>query len=707
MRLACAVLMATCLGSVLPPCFGAEAQRIAWPMPYDASMPGLLAADDLLDAPAGKRGRVEIRDGHLYTGDRRLRLWGVNVCFSGIFATHAEADFIADRLARFGVNAVRFHGIDRGVFPAGVFADEKWETLSPEALERLDYFIARLKERGIYSNINLQVTRRWSRVHKWEDAEKLNVFDKILNLFHPELIAAQKRFATDLLTHKNPYTGLRYADDPAVCMVEIINEDTFFRWDGQQVLRNLPPAYGKILDGLWNRWLAEKYPDRRQLEQAWGAGGLADSEDPSAATVLRWGRTSSKSAARVQDWHDFLQTTEQRYFLDMLRHLKEEVGVQAPITGTFAFGPLGAYTQSHFELVDSHAYFDHPKYIGGADFTTDKWTVLNVPQASRPDGSALHRLAVMRAEGKPFTVSEFNHCAPNEYAADAIPMVASFASLHDWDGVFLYSYKESGPLAKDRVWGFFGLEGNPTKMGLMSLGSRLFLGDAMRDQRNAPPLVVEMPRRLLLQGTARYYYQMNELMTHVRGVPWQDVIQSPFSVRFSDHPAELPPVRTPQPGQPRLPIRWTVEQGAGAYVAGAGPDLKDSAWVFAGSPKALSLPTGYLHSLDMPFASIMVVPAPDSEGRRRWLISACGRVDNPDMVWDEARRTVTEWGKGPARIEAVHGVLRFPSSVKIDLRALTPSGEAGAAVPAAPAGAWQLFDLSTAPSLWYEASEVR
>ena len=31
-----------------------------------------------------------------------------------------------------------------------------------------------------------------------------------------------------LLTHKNPYTGLRYVEDPALAIVETHNEDCIF-----------------------------------------------------------------------------------------------------------------------------------------------------------------------------------------------------------------------------------------------------------------------------------------------------------------------------------------------------------------------------------------------------------------------------------------------------------------------------------------------
>jgi hypothetical protein len=41
--------------------------------------------------------------------------------------------------------------------------------------------------------------------------------------------------------------------------------------------------------------------------------------------------------------------------------------------------------------------------------------------------------------GKPYTVSEVNHPFPNEYACEGIPILAAYAALHDWDGIFWYT----------------------------------------------------------------------------------------------------------------------------------------------------------------------------------------------------------------------------------------------------------------------------
>src|SRR6266568_4176140 len=218
-----------------------------FPISYTPDTPGLLDCSDLLPKPAGKLGPITPHDGHFFSGDKRIRFWGVNIAFGGNFPAHQEADKLAARLSNFGINAVRFHHMDMSLYPTGIFADQSLTKLSDEALDHLDYFIAALKKEGVYSNINLHVSRQYARPHKWENADKLENYDKIVDIFHPELIDANKQYARDLLAHVNKYTNTRLADEPAVCMVEINNEDTIFFWGGAQKLAALPQPYSGIL----------------------------------------------------------------------------------------------------------------------------------------------------------------------------------------------------------------------------------------------------------------------------------------------------------------------------------------------------------------------------------------------------------------------------------------------------------------------------
>ncbi|MCP4609267.1 MAG: cellulase family glycosylhydrolase [Planctomycetes bacterium] len=218
--------------------------------------------------------RLQARDGHFYRSGERVRLWGVNLSFGANMPKHEDAPYIAARLAAAGVNSVRCHHMDTARWPRGLWNAEDGKTISPEALDRLDFFIDQLARHGIYVNINLHVGRVHSEYLGLPKANRQ--YDKISNIFTPALIDAQKQFARQLLIHVNPYRKVRYADDPAVAFVEITNENSFFMWANEETLRTLPPYYADILQKKYNDWLKKRYGSDEKLRRIWseGAGPL-------------------------------------------------------------------------------------------------------------------------------------------------------------------------------------------------------------------------------------------------------------------------------------------------------------------------------------------------------------------------------------------------------------------------------------------------
>jgi glycosidase len=63
----------------------------------------------------------------------------------------------------------------------------------------------------------------------------------------------------------------------------------------------------------------------------------------------------------------------------------------------------------------------------------------NIALVNTPGGT-LTGLAARRVAGKPYTVSEYNHPAPNQYVAEGFPMIAAFGAFQGWDGVFSFDY---------------------------------------------------------------------------------------------------------------------------------------------------------------------------------------------------------------------------------------------------------------------------
>ncbi|MCD6395657.1 MAG: carbohydrate binding domain-containing protein [Planctomycetes bacterium] len=216
----------------------------------------------------GEQDRVTVKDGHFSAAGERIRFWGVNLSFGANLPGHKDAEEIARRLAAAGINSVRCHHMDSARWPRGWWNAADGKTIEPEAFDRLDYFIDQLAKNGVYVDLNLHVGREHSRYIGLPTANRK--YDKISNIFTPAIIEAQKGFARQVLGHVNKYRNVTYARDPAIAIVEITNENSFFMWSAEETLRTLPDYYAKILQGQYNSWLGKEYGSTRKLSAVWG-----------------------------------------------------------------------------------------------------------------------------------------------------------------------------------------------------------------------------------------------------------------------------------------------------------------------------------------------------------------------------------------------------------------------------------------------------
>ncbi len=230
-----------------------------------------------LDAPAGKHGFVRIENGRFVNDAGPVRLHATNLTGPANFPTHEQADKLAARLARFGINCVRLHYFDDayGNFMtekrAGIFGDnpKSLRELDPRQVERQDYLIAAFKNRGIYVDMNLHVARMLDERDGFSGKEQRPGLDKGVDNFEPRMIALQKEYARRLLTRVNPYTGTAYVNEPCVAVIEINNENSLFTQYHAGAIDRLPEPYAGEFRWQWNDWLRKKYASTAAMLDAW------------------------------------------------------------------------------------------------------------------------------------------------------------------------------------------------------------------------------------------------------------------------------------------------------------------------------------------------------------------------------------------------------------------------------------------------------
>ncbi len=246
-------------------------------LPFDDGTPSVF----LPNFPAknlSETDRVSVNGGNFIVGGKPYRFWGVNLTAAGAFPKKENAPKMATRIRKMGINLVRWHHLDNnwGGADGRIFLSGKsTRELNPTALDRFEYFWTELKKQGVYSNINLNVSRDFNALDGVAGTDSLKDFAKGVTIFDPQLIDLQKEYARQLLTHKNPYTQTTLADDPSVAMVEIINENSLYgMWkDGQlkgiSFGGNLLQRHVTLLDSLWNGFLVKKHSTQAALQTAW------------------------------------------------------------------------------------------------------------------------------------------------------------------------------------------------------------------------------------------------------------------------------------------------------------------------------------------------------------------------------------------------------------------------------------------------------
>ncbi|MFO1476501.1 MAG: carbohydrate binding domain-containing protein [Verrucomicrobiota bacterium] len=227
-----------------------------------------------LNSPIGTARVVADANGHLSVNGQRVRFLGMNFAGDAPFCPTNNAEGMAARVAKFGINAIRFHHMDAPwAYNGGLLAYTATTSTNFNAtnLERLHYLVSRLKAHGVYSDINLLVGRTYLSGDglgpevagmDWKDVH-------VLGFFYDPALALQKDYATKLLTPTNRFTGLPLAKDPAVAFVEIINENGLIqKWlDGG--LDRMPARYATNLQARWNSWLQARYTNDAALLAAW------------------------------------------------------------------------------------------------------------------------------------------------------------------------------------------------------------------------------------------------------------------------------------------------------------------------------------------------------------------------------------------------------------------------------------------------------
>jgi hypothetical protein len=633
-----------------------------WPLVLPAEKQANAKALDISQVlpsePAGSRGRVIAKADQLVfeTDDSPVVFWGTNVAAPHAWPSKKQAPVVADRLARSGINLVRFHQLDRGWNPDNIFdaSTKGTRAFDTDKLDRFEFFVAELRKRGIYFFVDLLVDRQFKPADAVRDAEKLGFGAKMAAHFNPRLIELQKEYARGYLTHRNPYTGFTLAEDPAVVFISIINESNLFLDGSLSSYARLPASYQEELLGLFRDWCGR----RNEAVPAGNCTSLLDGKQP-------------------QFWR-FLQETQDGYFNEMTRFLREDLGAKPLISGSnFQFRVADAESNAALDFVDMHGYWDHPS---GGWAETDRF-------ANRPlsrelaEQTPFRMIAALQTAGKPFAISEWQAGWPNDTFADMPVLMGVIAGLQGWDAPMWFGY--SGGEYEPMMSGVFGSDNKPSARLAAVVGSLIF----RRGDFDALPLKVRALPRYPWANLERDLPPSD--LFHYRNA-WGRAAQAPASA-----PSAPAQVEWREPGFVRLNAPRT--QG----VVGAVPDA-----IYEGDTVKITAAT---ELSTVVVTSLTQLPLASTE---RMLVLVLGHTENTDQTFRTFRQGLVKRGREPILVEPVHATLelRRPKASGLKLVPLDVYGrESGPArAPDRSEGPdHAVFNLGNDHALWFELSATK
>ena len=375
------------------------------------------------EAPAGKHGFLKVEGRHFVFEDGTpVKFWGTNFNGCGCFPEKEYAEKLAKRLAKIGINLVRFHQLDSEWHTPNIFAFTKGKRVTdasfdPQSMDKLDYLIHCLKKEGIYCYMDMFTYRKFKSDEGAENAGALKDAAKPFCNFSDKLIELQKELCQRLWTHVNPYTGLAYCDDPVFVLAEIVNESDLFQ-PGHPIATE--PYRSEFLCKM-DAWLAEN-----------GYSQKAEEFDP----------LDQKNEILI----DFKIWLQEKYYQDMMAWMRQ-CGVKIPITGTNWTGtPANLKTQLATDFFDNHIYFYDWRW---GEFEK---RCINEAITQRPN-SYLRNFSLSAAADKPTYISEWDMPWPNEYRAESPIYSAAIGMFQDWSGFAIHTYSYSTKLERMQMLG--------------------------------------------------------------------------------------------------------------------------------------------------------------------------------------------------------------------------------------------------------------
>lgn len=392
----------------------------------------------LLDAPAGKHGYLGYqKDRFVFEDNTTFHPWGVTVSGGACFPLHEQSPILADRLARMGINLVRFQNLDEPSLQPPLAQSFFPVELNKELLDKMDYFIYQLETLGIYvcfDGLQSMQLNESSGIAEWE---RIQPGLKSYIHFIPELQNIYAEYLSQFWTHRNRYMeGKQLRDIPNVVFAHLFHDNAIL--PHQLTI----PTYNYELYTLWTNWLeTNQLPLDAELNY----------DEPTPENLRFFSELTAQSYSH---WHSFLRSL----------NVKTLIGGDSVIQN---LRDLPAHWNMDF--ISPGGEWNLPL---GKDMIVPEEPMLAVDLDQK--SNLFSELAAGRLMQKPFFISGWGEPFPNRHRAELPLWAAAMTRWQNWQGAILNPIYADFDYAQSHLSSSFHYWIDPMVMGLMPSASILF-----------------------------------------------------------------------------------------------------------------------------------------------------------------------------------------------------------------------------------------
>lgn len=406
---------------------------------------------------AGEQGWIQVKGDtfiHAKTGQPE-RFWAINVGAQVLQMDDSMMRSMAQFFAKQGVNLVRVHG---------PLWSKDLQPLPTLEVNKLLTFITAMKQEGIYTALSIYFP-------VWLELQDNTAFPGYtgqhpfsLLFFNPELQKRYYRWWRSLLTTPNPATRKTLQEEPALAMVELVNEDSYFFWTFNPY-ETIPAPQMKILEEQFSAWLTTKYGSLEKARANWKQSNpgesfqvKGDGPDGSVGILSAGDIAAQWETQRARDTAAFLAESQTTFFKQAIAYLRQDLNYKGLIYASNwitadaqRLGPLDKYTNTVADFMDRHGYFNGPHEgptasysLSSGDTYEDRSALLFTDPTKKQEQDFSLPIMDVRYNNLPSTITEINWAMPNRFRADFPLLAAAYGLLQGTDGFFFFATNRPG-----------------------------------------------------------------------------------------------------------------------------------------------------------------------------------------------------------------------------------------------------------------------